>query len=139
RPKLLYNPSGKEKRIRGGENSPPALYEKSHTSCGIFEPAGFVLQVILPASSLNVFIVRATLKQQVARGLNLSSIGIVSSVVCMNYVSAVIDFYFAAKLIDVAIFFLLDRFDSDRDPGLAGRRIRERLCRICIRTQLAGN
>src|SRR5579864_891141 len=124
-PGFLHNFASKEERIRAGEDRPALPYPEPNAASYVLKPALFALQVINAAGRFDVLVVRAAVEHQVPFRLDPSGIGVVRDLIPRQGVSAVINFYISAKLVNRAVSLLLLRADRDGHGRFSGGRLHE--------------
>jgi len=105
---LLDDFSGEGKRILSREDVAGFAHLQSDGSDDAVEGSNLGANVVSAMTGLDVFIVGAAIEDDVAFEFAVAGIGVVSHLIGVKDVVAVVNFGFAAEVVDGAIFFLLD-------------------------------
>src|SRR5208282_3345491 len=118
-PVFLDNFSGKGKRIGCGQRVAGSPHPKTHRSNRAVEGPNLGADIVDAVTGLYVLVVRAAVEHNVAVLFTISRVRVVGDLIRAQDVIAIIDFGFAAQVVNGAMFFLMDRPNRNRFFNLA--------------------
>src|SRR5208282_29299 len=118
-PVFLDNFPGKGKRIGCGQRVAGSPHPKTHRSNRAVEGPNLGADIVDAVTGFYVLVVRAAVEHNVAVLFTISRVRVIGDLVGAQNVGAVVDFGFAAQVVNGAMFFLMDRSNRNRFFNLA--------------------